>query len=161
MSFPLPVSILLFGPFPAFRIWVESSWKSLHSKKPRNCETCVLRESSTSFWHFPRWWGGLACKKHSESIPQYSKSPPYKPPSCEHSKVQTCPCMPAVVLYYCTFQSADYKIKNIFCIFCVHLFFMSHLYKKCYEPSTVQYYTVNCVSWISRLTLLDLRANWT
>ena len=37
--------------------------------------------------------------------------------------MQTCPCMPAVVLYYCTFQDTeiknDSKIKNDFFIFCV------------------------------------------
>ena len=30
--------------------------------------------------------------------------PTYKPSSYELSKRQTCPCMPAAVLYYCTFQ---------------------------------------------------------
>ena len=30
----------------------------------------------------------------------------YEPSSCELSKMQRCPCMPAVVLYYCTFYGA-------------------------------------------------------
>ena len=30
-----------------------------------------------------------------------------------------------------------------------------------YKSITVQDYLANCVSWVPRLTLLDLRANWT
>ena len=33
---------------------------------------------------------------------------------------------------------------------------MYYLCEKYYKPFTVQYYIANCVSWISRLTLLDL-----
>ena len=29
-----------------------------------------------------------------------------------------------------------------------------------YKPITVQYYIADCVSWVPRLTLLDLRTNW-
>ena len=55
--------------------------------------------------------------------------------------------MPAVVLYC--------KIKNV-------LFFaFNTLCEKCYKPITVQYYIADCVSWVPRLTLLDLRTNWT
>ena len=28
--------------------------------------------------------------------------------------------------------------------------------EQCYKPITVQYYIVDCVSWVPRLTLLDL-----
>lgn len=31
----------------------------------------------------------------------------------------------------------------------------------CVKPITVQYYISACVSWVSRLTLLDLETNWT
>ena len=51
------------------------------------------------------------------------------------------------------------KIKNVFFIF---LFvFMYYLCKKYYKPITVWYYIASCVSWVPRLTLLDLRTNWT
>ena len=53
---------------------------------------------------------------------------------------------------YCT-------IKNVFFIFC--LFCMYYLCEKYYKPITVQYYIADCVSWVPRLTLLDLRTNWT
>ena len=34
---------------------------------------------------------------------------------------------------------------------------MFYLCEKCYKFITVQYYIVNCVSWVSRLILLDLQ----
>ena len=47
-------------------------------------------------------------------------------------------------------------------IFCVCLFFMYYLYEKYCKPIiTVQYYIADCVSWVPKLTLLDLRTNWT
>ena len=39
------------------------------------------------------------------------------------------------------------------CIICIKK-------KKCYEPSTIQYYTANGASQVLRLTLLVLRTNW-
>ena len=33
--------------------------------------------------------------------------------------------------------------------------------KKYYKPITVQHYRAGCVSWVRRLTLLNLRTNWT
>jgi len=35
------------------------------------------------------------------------------------------------------------------------------LYFKYYKPITAQYYIANGVSWVPRLTLLDLGTNWT
>ena len=29
------------------------------------------------------------------------------------------------------------------------------------KPITLQYYVADCVSWVPRLTLLDLQMNWT
>ena len=55
------------------------------------------------------------------------------------------PCMPAVVLYYCTFQGTVCLIKNVFFIF-VFVFLMYYLYEKYYKPITVQYSIANCVS---------------
>ena len=34
---------------------------------------------------------------------------------------------------------------------------MYYLCGKYYKPITVQYYTADCVSWVPRLTLLDLQ----
>ena len=75
------------------------------------------------------------------------------------------PCMPVVVLYTVLFKVLYHKIKNIFFIFYVCLFLrMYYLCEKYYKPITVQYYQyyiVDCVSWVPRLTLLDLQTNWT
>ena len=44
---------------------------------------------------------------------------------------------------------------------------MNYLCEKYYKPitvglyGTVQYYIADCVSWVPRLILLDLRTNWT
>ena len=71
--------------------------------------------------------------------------------------------MPAPIcqLLYCTtvlFKILYCKIKNVYFL-C--LLFMYHLWEKYCKPIAVQYYTVDCVSWVPRLTLLDLRTNWT
>ena len=41
------------------------------------------------------------------------------------------------------------------------LFFMYYLCESYYKSITVQSYIANCVSWVPRLTLLDLQINWT
>ena len=43
----------------------------------------------------------------------------------------------------------------------VCVFLMYHLCEKYYKPIIVQCYPANCVSWVDRLTLLDLGTNWT
>ena len=70
------------------------------------------------------------------------------------------PYMPAVVLYYCVLFKVLYcKIKNVYflCLF----IFMYYLCEKYYKPIVVQYCIPACVSWVPRLTLFDLRTNWT
>ena len=50
------------------------------------------------------------------------------------------------------------KIKNFFvCVWS----FTYYLCERYYKPITVQCHIVICVSWVSRLTLLDLPTNWT
>ena len=38
---------------------------------------------------------------------------------------------------------------------------MYYLREKYDKPITAQYYVADCVSWVPRRTLLDLRTNWT
>jgi len=38
---------------------------------------------------------------------------------------------------------------------------MCYLWEKYCKPTTVQCYIANCVSWVPRLTLLDLKIDWT
>ena len=42
-------------------------------------------------------------------------------------------------------------------ILCVCLLFTYYLCEKYYKPITVQYYVADCICWVPRLTLLDLR----
>ena len=46
-------------------------------------------------------------------------------------------------------------------LFSVFVIFMYYLYEMYYKLRTAQYYIADCVSWVPRLTLLDLRTNWT
>ena len=41
----------------------------------------------------------------------------------------------------------------------IFLFLKYYLYEKHDKPITVHYYITNCVSWVPRLTLLDLQTN--
>ena len=62
-------------------------------------------------------------------------------------------------LLYCTtvlLKVLYCNIKSVFFILCVCLFFMYYLCEKYYKPITIQYYIAGCVSWVPRLTLLDL-----
>ena len=38
---------------------------------------------------------------------------------------------------------------------------MYYLCEKYYKPITVEYYIADCISWVPRLTLSDLRTKWT
>ena len=48
-------------------------------------------------------------------------------------------------------------VLYLFCIF--FLFLMYYLCEESYKPITVQYCIADCVSWVPRLTLLDLQTN--
>ena len=63
------------------------------------------------------------------------------------------PWMPAVILYYWTLQGTVLS-KTLFLFFV--LAFMCYLWEKYCKPTIVQCYIANCVSWVPRLTLLDL-----
>ena len=68
--------------------------------------------------------------------------------------------MSAVLLYYSPFQdNITARLKMVFLF--LYLIFMHYLCEKYGKSITVQYYTANRVSWISRLTLFDLRTNRT
>ena len=70
--------------------------------------------------------------------------------------------VPVCQLLYCTtvlFKVLYCQIK-MFSSFFV-LAFMCYLWEKYYKPTTVQCHVANCVSWVPRLTLLDLKIDWT
>ena len=91
---------------------------------------------------------------------KYSKSPTYEPSSCELSKMLMCMLAPVCQLLYCTtvlFKVLYCKIKNVFFIFVFVCFLCMYYWcEKYYKPIIVQYYIANYVSWVPRLTLVDL-----
>ena len=56
------------------------------------------------------------------------------------------------------FKVSTVKLK-IFSLFCVSVF-MYYLCENYCKPIIVQHCIADCVSWVSRLTLLDLQINW-
>ena len=65
------------------------------------------------------------------------------------------PWMPVVVLCYCFSRYCTVRLK-MFSLFFVFIFYILFV-RKYYKPITVQYYITSCVSWVPRLTLLDLQ----
>ena len=64
--------------------------------------------------------------------------------------------MPVVVLTTVLFNVLYCKMKNVlFFEFVLCALFV----RKYYKPIIVQYYIVDCISWVPRLTLLDLSTN--
>ena len=61
-----------------------------------------------------------------------------------------------VLLYFSRYCTIRFKMFR----FCV-CFLMYYLCEKSYKAITVQYCLADCVSRVPRLTLLDLRTNWT
>ena len=62
------------------------------------------------------------------------------------------------VLFFSRYCTVRLKMFSLFFVF---VFFMDYLCEKYYTPITVQYHIANFVSWVPRLTLLDLRTNRT
>ena len=50
------------------------------------------------------------------------------------------------------FKVLYYKIRCVLFIFCICFLCMYYFYEKYYKPITIQYYIVDCVSWVPRLT---------
>ena len=91
---------------------------------------------------------GSVRKKGKEFTPPVSKS-----------SLDASPCMPAVVLLLYSSRHCTIRLKMF--IFCVCFLCIYYLCEKYYKPIIVQYCIDDCVSWVFRLTLSDLRTNWT
>lgn len=65
------------------------------------------------------------------------------------------PCVLAVVLHRHTFKGS--VLEDHTCFIFVSL--MYYLCDKYCGPIIIQYYVANCMSWVPRLTLLDLPAH--
>jgi len=86
----------------------------------------------------------------------YHLPPPLPPPVGNSSSLFTrCQLLDAS----CTtvlFKVLHCKMKNVFSIFCAH-FLMYYLCEKYYKSITIHYNIANYVSWVLRLTSLDLK----
>ena len=103
----------------------------------------------------------LLCRTVYSTVVQYLYFNPRMPGSkCKGSGDVTGTAKKCQLLYWTTvfFKVLYRNIKNV--LFFVFVF-MYYLCEKYYKPITVQYYIADCVSWVPRLTLLDLRTNWT
>ena len=92
-------------------------------------------------------------------FPLYSLPPPLPPPvsnsSCLFTRCQPLDASCTAPLFFSRYCAV--RLKMFFSIFCV---FFHVLCEKSYKPITGQYYTADCVSWVRRLILLNLRTNW-
>ena len=77
--------------------------------------------------------------------------PPVSNSSCLFNRCQTMFCTTVLI------KVLTVKLKVFPLIF---LFLMYYMCEKHDKPITVHYYITNCVSWVPRLTLLDLQTNW-
>ena len=112
-----------------------------------------------NLWHQRQAWVTLQlafCLLLLMILQLYHLSPSLPPPISNSSCMfNSSPCMPVLVLFkvlYC-------RILNV--LFFVCLFSTYYLCEKYYKSITVQYYIVNCISWVPRLTLVDLQTTWT
>ena len=91
----------------------------------------------------------------------YHLPPPLPPPgsnsSCLFAQCQSLNASCCTVLL-CISRCSTARLK-MFYFLCLLL--MYHLCEKYYKPIIVQYHIANCISWLRRLTSLDLRTNWT
>ena len=92
----------------------------------------------------------------------YHLPPPLPPPVSDFSCLFIL-CQPlyascyTVLLYFPRYSTAWLKMFSLL----LRLVFKYYLCETHYKPITIQCYTANCVSWVPRLTLLDLETSWT
>ena len=90
--------------------------------------------------------------------------PPPLPSAVSNSSCLFTRCQPlyatcwTVLPYFSRYCTVRLKMFSLFfvCLFCMY-----YLCENYCKPITVQYYVANCVSWVPKLTLLDLRTSWT
>ena len=70
------------------------------------------------------------------------------------SKCKSSSDVVGTVLYFSRYCTVRLKMFYFLC-----LFFVYYLCEKYCKLITVEYYIVDCVSWVPRLTLLDLQTN--
>ena len=97
---------------------------------------------------------------HPSTLPSPTSCPPPVSDSCLFPRCQApyaSRC--TVLLYFSRYCTIRLKMFSLF--FCVCLLFTYYLCEKYYKIIIVQHYVAGCVIWLPRLTLQDLRMNWT
>ena len=138
--------------------WSRSSYQTLqsgYSKSPAyeclKIQVCVWMSSHV------RTHETAVCPPSPIAEHPSALSSPTSSPSSNNSACLFIHCQPLYASWYTPllFKVLDYKILNVsFSVFLMH-----YLCEKYYKPITVQYYVASCVSWVPRLTLLDLWTN--
>ena len=126
----------------------------------KDIEMHLLPAKNQNLCHPFQGWVKLQLALHLlllKILQLYHFSPPLLPPITllDHS-LNASPWKPATVLIqvlYCKIK----KILNLLC-FLAFVYYVCEMY---YKLITTQYYIANCVSWVPRLTLLNLWTNWT
>ena len=139
---------------------------------------CIIRRVNRSESHcvrFPYWTlsgaigsGQISCQRWLMNVFQRIKSKvhlSHQNTNLQIVNFQRCKhtCQPlyasccTVLLYFSRYCTVRLKMF----VFCVSFSYMYYLCEKYYTPVTVQYYLADGVSWVPRLTLLELRTHWT
>ena len=96
-------------------------------------------------------------------ILQLSHLPPPLPPPLSNSSCLLTGCQPLYascctkLLYFSKYCTVRLKLFSLFSAYFLGIICEKSMIKYV----TVQYYIANCVSWVPRLILLDLRTTWT
>ena len=162
--FPVRVWVLLPQRSVLIRAVRNERWK-VYSKSPINKPSrCQLSKIQTCIWFQQRTRTcviNIRCEWNC-SLPSISYSWGFFSPTIFHllSQLQPVTLLACVldarpgILAVLLYKGLYYKIKKHYFL-C--LSFIYYLYEKYYKPITVQYYMADCVSWVTRLTLLDLK----
>ena len=133
------------------------------SPLPTNLQVMNFQRFKTVFHQRQAWVKlQLALRLLLLTILQLCHLPPPLPVPASNSSCLFTRCQPldasccSVLLYFSRYCTVRLKTFSFFVCF-----LMYYLCEKYYKPITIQYYIADCVSWVPRLTLLDLGTNWT
>ena len=130
---------------------------SLHTNlQIANFQRCTHTHSTSIRCEWDGGWPSISyCWRSFTSTISYL-SPLLSDSSCLFTRCQLpyASCC-TLLLYFSRYCTARFKMFSFCGFFCVY-----YLCEKYYKPITIRYYIADCVSWVRRLTLLDLKTNW-
>ena len=136
-----------------FKLWTSKAVNVCSRAQSLSSFTCLARSPACA----PSVYFTAQCCIQRAAL---AHSPPsLLPPLGSNTScllTQASPCRPAALLYF-----SRYCTVRLFALFFVFVLLMYYLCKKNYKLIAVECYIADCVSWVPRLTLLDLWTNWT